>query len=351
MTKKIFCATIFIFFIRSLNGFTVNNYRKIVTTDKIPFYFYEDRHVSVIPFRLSTKLKLKERIVGKDVIVSRKKNILKSLKIKIQKSFDWIKNLLLFIKEFLVTSFLSKILKSNNKTGENTINSQETIDSVIAMAEKEKDIIPESSTEEEFIKEENIISVIVSDDTLLNENINFNPIKQEDLEAARKVVEKKLLEIEKREILISRPVFNPELTNVTVIELLPIIENQIEETDGNKLIESFPDVVSEKTTDHTYMTHEYGPVDPYASVDDKFYGKKSEDWKKIKSAGVSGIIAYVLTELSFWILFPACVYLYESINNQNIDLNSSDGFLDIVSAFFLCLNTFSTNGLILVIGL
>lgn len=52
--------------------------------------------------------------------------------------------------------------------------------------------------------------------------------------------------------------------------------------------------------------------------------EQGSGWEKIKSAGKSGVIAYVLTELSFWTVFPLLVVLWQKISHQSIDLTQAD---------------------------
>lgn len=50
--------------------------------------------------------------------------------------------------------------------------------------------------------------------------------------------------------------------------------------------------------------------------------KSKSPWEKIKSRGVSGIISYVITEITFWAIFPFLLFLFpsdEQVNSQNND--------------------------------
>lgn len=51
---------------------------------------------------------------------------------------------------------------------------------------------------------------------------------------------------------------------------------------------------------------------------------ESSDWDKIKSAGQSGIIAYVLTELAFWAILPVCVIAYQRLTGESVDLSQTN---------------------------
>jgi hypothetical protein len=105
------------------------------------------------------------------------------------------------------------------------------------------------------------------------------------------------------------------------------------------LLSTFPDVSHPEKQDPLYLNHDTGPVDSFAvTVEDretirdivvrplsslvvkssssKNVEEESEGGMKtmdrIKSAGVSGIIAYVATELGFWAVYPALILLYNS---------------------------------------
>jgi hypothetical protein len=238
----------------------------------------------------------------------KKYSYIESLKLFIKSSINWISLILIIIKQFFIDTFINKLNKSKSKLRDN--NNQETIDSVIAMAENENI--------NDEVKNANVISVIVADKTIVNELMIDNPIKQEDLEAARKTVEIKLKEIEQREMTNSKPMLISESTNLFNNNIIIINNNLMIENNNNnsvplpiaendiKIIESFPDVVSEKTTDPTYMSQDYGPVDPYTSVDESVR-------QRIKRSRVDSSCSYK---------FPSCsdqwkTELVQKINKRN----------------------------------
>jgi hypothetical protein len=244
-----------------------------------------------------------------------------------------------------------------NKNKNKTSDIDETIESIKEIAEQEKLEINEE-------EEDNIISVTISNE-FSNEAIP-KAMDKKDLAAARKVMERKLEELKNKAV--TKTVAEPALIE-TVVAVVPeakpeveiaipsVVSSEVESAPlsvpltseaetvpppPQDILNSFPAVVSEKSDDHTYMSHRFGAVDPYAVLESQFADTlqngavtsattisavqaMDDSWNKVKSAGRSGVIAYTLTELSFWTIAPVLVMLYQFINNgATINLSDSE---------------------------
>ena len=244
----------------------------------------------------------------------------------------------------------------------------EKIETIKEIAESEAFLEPEEVGE-------TVISVTVTNEFEDEQNVQPKSLDKKQLAAARKVVERKLEELKKipspkvpvatasviessiSETTKTAPVVeistvtpslssaaSPSASVIEAAETLPT-EN---ETKAENILNSFPAVVSEKTDDHTYMSYRFGAVDPYAVFGSTENSRRStstslsavsedlpliaaessasesedDSWSKVKKAGTSGIIAYTLTELSFWATVPLLVIGYQYFNNaENLDLS------------------------------
>lgn len=261
-----------------------------------------------------------------------------------------------------------------NKDKSNTTDIDEAIESIKEIAEQEKLAINEE-------REDNIISVTIANE--FSDEVAYAPkaMDKKELAAARKVVERKLEELKSKavtkpvaanfvapavieKVITVVPEVKPEVVTTvssivsTTVEsvptIAPLIINETETVTSpppaqDNILNSFPAVVSEKSDDHTYMSYRFGAVDPYAvlesdsntSVDTPQNGVMTtstttststnaavkavdDSWNKVKAAGRSGVIAYTLTELSFWAIAPVLVVLYQTLNSDAA-INLSDG--------------------------
>jgi len=262
-----------------------------------------------------------------------------------------------------------------NKDKSNTSNIDETIESIKEIAEQEKLEINEE-------REDNVISVTIANE--FTDEVAYAPktMDKKELAAARKIVERKLEELKNKTV--TKPVSDITVTpalieNVVeivpevVVEVVPTVSSivstvveSVPETvtvpitveaetvpippPAQDILNSFPAVVSEKSDDHTYMSYRFGAVDPHAvlendsnnSADSTQNGVVStssgtstaknavvktvdDSWSKVKAAGRSGVIAYTLTELSFWAIAPILVVFYQALNSgAAINLSDSD---------------------------
>lgn len=255
---------------------------------------------------------------------------------------------------FFVRSILGKNVKSD--TGD----IDETIENIREIAEIE-------NFAEVVEPVDDVISVTVANEFVEELTIPPKAMDKQQLAAARKIVERKLEELKKT----TSPVASSNVVTtvstiaaepVQVVNLIPseetvslgtidaVVTSPVASTvaltttseastDGEQVAtsqdirNSFPEVLSEKLDDQTYMSYQFGSIDPYAvfgndysksaeetvsvaSVVDSAAKVQTEDtWGKIKAAGKSGLIAYTLTELSFWAIVPILVVAYESLHN------------------------------------
>ena len=260
----------------------------------------------------------------------------------------------------LVRSILVKSVKKNSS------DIDEKIEYIREIAEIEH-------FDEEVQPADDIISVTVANEFVEELSIPPKAMDKEKLAAARKIVERKLEELKKTASPVapsnvfttissvpetSSPIFSGEVAATEIITpspASPVVSNAltttseaITVTEGDAPVatsqdirSSFPEVLSEKSDDQTYMTYQVGSVDPYAvygndysksadevlgvtAVDSAAKVQAEDTWGKIKAAGKSGLIAYTLTELSFWAIVPILVVAYESINKGTAAFDLAD---------------------------
>lgn len=199
--------------------------------------------------------------------------------------------------------------------------------------------------------------------------------KEEDLQIARKAVERRLKEIGDRRVsnkasasapdlvppVTSPPVpVPPSASSTSVVDAAAVVPPSPEisppETSSveltvekgkrlvadSALLETFPEVVSGKTADPFYLVHETGPVDPFAvSAEENRTVLKSllpssssssspslpsmpllsfgaverldwqGSWEKVRSVGRAGFVSYVIMEVFFWALYPLALWTYQ----------------------------------------
>lgn len=250
---------------------------------------------------------------------------------------------------------------------------------------KIKNIAKQEEKVKEDGKEDNVISVTISNN--YEDEASFAPkvLDKKELAAARKVVERKLEEMKSAKSAPVKPAAAFATTNsVESSNILPpasaaaaadislvantsevimepvkdvkevvveAVENKVEE-----LLSSFPEIVSEKADDHTYMSYQYGAVDPHSIFEFKKGSSTAapssseiadvsdadNSWNKIKSAGRSGTIAYVITELGFWAIAPVLVMLYQFLQNGSTNaLSDKEQQVPYLTEHYLILSNFS----------
>lgn len=255
--------------------------------------------------------------------------------------------------------FVRSILGKNVKSDSSDID--QTIENIREIAEIE-------NFTEVVEPVDDVISVTVANEFVEEMTIPPKAMDKKELAAARKIVERKLEELKKTTSQVASS--NVVTTVSTVVESVPVVNiipsveavsldtsdvtktslvatsivadalattSEASTDDGeattHDIRNSFPEVLSEKLDDQTYMSYQFGSIDPYAvfgndyskpaeetlsvaSVVDSAAKVQTEDtWGKIKAAGKSGLIAYTLTELAFWAIVPILVVAYESLNN------------------------------------
>lgn len=153
-----------------------------------------------------------------------------------------------------------------------------------------------------------------------------------NLVMARKMVEKRLEEIAEA-----------RKTTSSVLSSIDTVDPTVEEVDGEQLQQRLSFSTQSNTIDNIEDTND-GSTEVSSSgkrliLDEKVMKalesptivsaasqyQPTNSLSQIKSAGISGIIAYVLTELGFWTLYPLTIYAYQSITGDNSGVDTVDG--------------------------
>ncbi len=237
---------------------------------------------------------------------------------------------------------------------------EETLADLKALALQDKVDERLNGAHDSIIRVNIVHNPVVADNSAVSSPVIAAAMTEEDRAAGRKVVERKLKEIEERKALVSS----------TVAKI-----SEVQEAAVSELLATFPEVASAQTQDHLY---DAGPADAYAvSMEESGEmfdqpqtrlatgpgpGAVEPDelaaWlpiqpastgvatnpintmDKVKALGKAGIAAYVLTELAFWALYPSAMFIYQHSTGQALDTSDTAAMLGF-SAVFVSLARFA----------